>query len=336
MIHPKLDRVVGGYFENFGPTPGDIAVEIELEGMNLPKSVPGWNIHSENSLRGDKGRTINPNEDLPDTPREYVTAGVATLAKLRTDLTALNTRLSMPEVAYRITPRASTHFHVNMSQELLRNVFGYYLVFSAIEPVLLKFCGAEREGNLFCIPIYESGDLPQHVEQCLTSFDNGPMYWPGENHRQRGKYASLNTDPLSRQGSLEVRCFPNSIDTEQIMTWAQWLVNIRTIASSWGMTDYSDLLDHISENKTAFLQRVFQGQNLWLACGPHNPGDLVDVGIETAYETYRAMLPALEYKKPEKKKKYVKVYDPDVGYTMQPADDPFPEPPPMEWEAGAE
>lgn len=290
---------------------GDLGVEIEVEGVGLPKQANGWGVHVENSLRGANGRQINPDEDQPDTPREYVTNGPVTLPELSDRMDYLHGLLTRKDTKVLLTSRASTHFHVNMMHKRFRDVLGFMMVYVAIEPVLLRLCGPERNGNLFCVPCFESWDLPEYLRRWKYALSRGAHYWPGGSGG-RGKYSSMNVDPLSRQGSIEVRCFPNDIRPVNIVKWGSWLLNIRDFAEGYSQFDYDGLVDDMYNTPSTVLSRVFGSEPLWGSCSPHSPGQLVEFGVEQAYEIHVVAkdLFTLDLTKPKTKAKQ-KLLDPE-------------------------
>lgn len=291
MIHKNLKREVGSLFSfPGGILPGDVGIELEIEGENLPKQAAGWNVHVDPSLRGAGSRLISVEEDLPDTPREYVTAGAIPFSDVSGSCSYLHGLLSRKGTVVRLTPRASTHFHVNMQQYTLRDVWGFLMVYTIVEPVLLRLCGPLRNGNLFCIPCTESGDLPDYIGKCYQAIETGLFrYFPSENaHTHRGKYAALNVDPLNRLGTLEIRCFPNEYNPAVITKWAGWLANIRAFAKNWPAASYSDLHDYAVTHDNYLLSTIFGHESLWAACAPNNSSQLVEHGVECSYEIFKA------------------------------------------------
>jgi hypothetical protein len=266
---------------------GDIGLELEIEGERLPTEITGWDIHSETSLRGKGGRTINRDENQFDTPREYVTARPVLYRNLLPKLRTLNAALTARGVTVDITPRASTHIHLNMGAETLQTFLAFILTFCVAEPLLLRLCGPLRNGNLFCLPSYETGELAHAVRSIVKKVVKGkitPVYWPS-----RGKYACLNLDPMVTQGSVEVRCFPNSIDPYLIDSWARWLVTMRDTARSLNI---GEALSTWYDRPSALTDSIFGyglRDRLESVSSPQSSGQLVQFGVENAYEVYRAM-----------------------------------------------
>lgn len=295
MIHPQLKTSLNELFGAPVKT-GDLGVELEVEGTLLPTELIGWTWKPENSLRGANGRQVPAGEEREDTPREYVTARPVGLNALATKLEYLERELRAPNRTVRLTPRGSTHIHINMAGQTLHTAIGFILLFSAIEPVLLRLCGALRNGNLFCLPSYETGDLSFFVQSLAET-----LMWP-----HRDKYASLNLGCLPTLGSFEVRCFPNSITAVDIHRWATWLMNIRRLASGADDT-FEQLMERMTNERMWLLRQVFEDYPLG-ACAPDNPAELTAFGAEEAYEIWHAALPLFEYD--EKLKRPAKVMPP--------------------------
>lgn len=309
-MHPVLDmqlsKLLGTHL-----LPGDVGIELEIEGLHLPRQVTGWSRHVENSLRGANGRVIQGGEDLEDTPQEYVTNGPIQIDSVPTVLNQLIQKLKKTPVMVNLTQRASTHIHLNMAAETVSTLFNFIIVFTVAEPVLLRLCGPLRNGNLFCLPSYETGEMPQYIQKIRNTVTaiavkekitpDHALYirqtWPS-----RGKYAALNLDPLKTLGSVECRCFPNSIDPNEINNWATWLVRMRTMAREMSVTDLRQFLDGAYNNPMGFLSKIFPLGGIFTACQPNHPSELVAFGVEQAYETMVAMFELIEWKADTQKK----------------------------------
>lgn len=292
-LHPKLKTSTTKFWPHLSTTVGDVGVEIELEGDHLPKLVPGWDAKRDNSLRGADGRQVpETDETSPDIPREYVTKGAVKLTALPELLSALAAQMQGQTVV-RKGQRTSTHIHVNMQDATVKDIIGYIVTWAIIEPLLLRNCGPDRNGNLFCLPFSETYDfstgvIPQWVE--ATQQQSGGRYWI-----KRGKYACLNTDPLHVFGTLEARCFPASIDPEQVMTWAKWVTNVKTVSTSWRDDSFGTLIDLAYKSPMDIVSMVFENYNVYGNTAPQTAPGLIREGVETAYEIWRAFRPLFDY-----------------------------------------
>lgn len=327
MIHPHADTPWAPLFGINNRT-GDLGIELEIEGENLPGGeIESWVVKPEGSLRGKGGRQVPPGER--DSPYEYVLGRPSMFKTLEKKLQKLQDALTAEGVTVRITERGSTHIHINMTDYSIREIIGFCAIFTCIEPVLLRYCGPTRNGNLFCLPSYETGEWVDSVNNMVQGVIHGRFrdYWPA----RRGKYASLNTDTLVTFGSLEVRCFPNCIDAKTITGWGKWLMNIRTLAREWDDDTYQSLIDKAYDNPSWLLKEVFEGESMYGHCYPNTPEELVRFGIEHGYEIIKAAHPMLDWsgKAPEKtvksKKSWTDRWDDAVRR------EPEPEPEPVFW-----
>lgn len=178
---------------------GKYGIEIEVEGSHLPDSIPGWIVHREGSLRGEA--------------MEYVTSGPISDENLPRYLSALTRQLTQFESRINDTYRAGVHVHYNMLTRSIDSTIKSIILWSIIEPVFLKYCGRNRDGNLFCASSYDTGDMPQW----LTRFYEGVSRGSGLFQRMgRGKYSALNSSCLGNLGTLECRAFPTTVDPVKI------------------------------------------------------------------------------------------------------------------------
>jgi hypothetical protein len=291
MSHGILHKTVLDAF-HLRNTAGDVGVELEIEGVNLPMEVKGWVPHEERSLRGEA--------------REFVTHGAVTLDELRNRMVHLNRQLTRKGTTVNLTGRASTHVHLNMQRETMRTVFGTIFVATIAEPVLLSLCGPGRNGNLFCLPSFETGDLTQAVRAWVVGMLDYPVSDYGAHAwRARGKYASLNTDPLTTWGSIEFRCFPNTIDVDEVVRYATWCTRLRDFASNYPNFDYATLFDDVYERPETVYQ-LFQDDPEFRKKLVLTPNELIRAGVETSYEVWKHAQPAFLYEQPKKRERVKK------------------------------
>src|SRR5690349_4809167 len=103
MIHPNA---AGKWSEQIGlaARTGDIGVELEIEGDNLPHAdIESWVIKHEGSLRGRGGRQPQPGDN--DQPYEYVLGRPSTFKNLERKLRRLQEALDAPGVVVRLGER---------------------------------------------------------------------------------------------------------------------------------------------------------------------------------------------------------------------------------------
>lgn len=295
---------------------GDVGIEIELEGRGeLGVPCKGWDVHTENSLRAPGGRGHGG--------AEYVTHGAVTIESVPVLVERLATKLRVEGIVVdENAHRTSTHVHINAQSMPFHDIFGYLTVFSAIEPLFLHLCGPKRDGNAFCVPSYDTGDLPEYLHsfcKLIEGYQSGGGI-PGQG---RGKYASLSTFRLHDLGTIECRCFPQSLDPMTIQTWCQWLLNLRTIVRDETDKSFRGLIKHGIHDPELLISRVF-GNPFSLGVSPALQRELVQYGSREAYELTRIlkfwMNKPVSEKKMKEKKDYSIIDDfVGVGWEEHPA-----------------
>lgn len=253
----------------------DVGIELEVEGVHLPSPVPHWSSKQEGSLQNGIEYITKPIKfDIIET---YVN----------------NLRNFITESGGTVTPsyRCSTHIHVNFLPHKVADLFGMMVLFTTFEPLLLTLCGHQRNGNLFCMSSYDTGEIVPSFGKLCQCFEflsrNGWDF-------QRGKYASLNTERLVDLGTLEARCFPLSVKGSKVKEWAGWLLKLRDMAINEPDKTFRSLWKTIRQNRIYFAVEIFGQQ----AMSAPNLDYLLESGTETGYELTRVL--KQYYNKPEK------------------------------------
>lgn len=276
-------------------TSGDVGLEIELEGADHNQTAvacKGWNPHADNSLRGPRGQGQGG--------VEYTTNGAVKFGAVYLLVENLRSMITASGFIPREdSPRTSTHVHVNVQSMSLIDVFGYITLFAAIEPMFLHLCGPRRDGNSFCSPSYDTGDLPEWFQDVFRSIEQYPS---NGDLPQRGKYASLGTFRLHDLGTLECRCFPYSLDPNEVQMWCSWLLNIKKIVEAQEDKSMRGLIKLGLHDPMVLARDIFGETNVSLAL----TSELIQFGSREAYELTRLLKFYLNKKPDEKKKKGLK------------------------------
>jgi hypothetical protein len=259
----------------FKQVKGTFGIEIELEGVHLPiVNDPIWSSKAENSLRNGGMEYITNPIDLDAIPDV-----VSSLHKQIHFHPAVKVRNE--------AHRTSTHIHVNYQNETIGAVISSVVLFTLVEPVFLRLCGDNRDGNLFCLSSYDTGDLTNFMDHFLQFFvSQGRNPYP-----QRGRYAALNVASLITFGTLEYRCFPQSLDGLETQKWARWAANIRTQARDNNDWTCQEWITEAYTYPEVILNSIF-GKDiraLNARLGPTSVRDLVGLGCSTAYELSRVI-----------------------------------------------
>lgn len=245
----------------------DVGIELEIEGMGLPDSAPHWQAKAEGSLQGGmeyitKPIKIDAVETYVNNLKKFIVEGAGATIKN--------------------SYRCSTHIHMNVLPNNLEDVLGMLVIWTMFEPVLLSLCGPQRDGNLFCLSSYDTGDIVESLDRLCNVFykthSHGYMY-------ERGKYSSFNTGRLHDLGTLEARCFPLSTDGAVVAQWCQWLLNIKDMAVGEPDKTYRSLWKNVRQSPSWYAAKLF-GHG---AIGIPGVDNLLDLGTETGYELTKVL-----------------------------------------------
>src|SRR3990167_3371612 len=218
--------------------PGEIGIEIEVEGKNLyTGKMDYWKPTHDGSLRG--------NEAL-----EYI-------------LSSPIKRKEIPKVLKYIkeiwtkfdcniddrSPRTSVHIHVNVQELSFTNIISYFCLYSIFEDILVKFCGPDREGNLFCLRLKDADYILDHLVKIIKA---ERLDWLNSNTI---RYASINMSAIAKYGSIEFRAMRGTTNIKLIQTWIYMLLRLKDQALMFEKP--SDIVTTLSQKgETQFLSSI--------------------------------------------------------------------------------
>lgn len=218
-----FDMTIGEHY-GLDRTPGDIGVELEVEGKLIRPDVKRsffWKEHDEGSLRGQSTEFVL---DKP-VPHNMLHQAIEELA---TDTVRCKFNAN--------SERTSVHVHINVQQFTARELYSVMMLFWTFENILVHMNGPSREGNLFCQRTMDAEGLFRNV---LTQVRNHQM-WNDRDGRRR--YAALNLSSLSKFGSLEFRFIRGLTDFALIELWASELYRFCNIARKYTWSHIIKLL----------------------------------------------------------------------------------------------
>lgn len=222
-------------------TKGQVGIEIEVEGVNLPAPPRLWRRDEDGSLRGIESA-------------EYVFKRPLTLAEAKTALDQLEKAYVDNESIIDDTVRAGVHVHVNVQDLSIVELYNMMTVYLILENVLIKYCGEGREGNLFCL---RAMDAPYILTQLKRAARERRFRRLVDDDL---RYSSMNVKALGQYGSLEFRAMRGTRDLSRILTWATLLHGLRDFAKKF--TDPKDILNGFSEGDGYLFLRDAIGDNI--------------------------------------------------------------------------
>lgn len=200
---------------NVSTKTGDLGVEIEVEGSNLPNAgnkSAYWNITEDNSLRGEN--------------REFVYKKPLTLDKVSSSLDELYMMFESYKSSVDYNHRAGIHVHVNVQELTLRQLVSFISIYCIYEQSLLNFCNPFRRKNHFCLSTADATFIIEVLKSTLQSGEVSNLA------SDEIRYCSINLTSLSKYGSVEFRSLESTGDKEKIINWCSLLLKMRDYAKT--------------------------------------------------------------------------------------------------------
>jgi hypothetical protein len=232
MSTNRYDFTVATLFR-IPPVAGEIGLEIEVEGTNLPGyhrneegnvAVPmrnHWRIENDGSLR-----TNNPGDEAC----EYVLRNPVSRDDLSKALDFFTKKWSDAGATSYDTYRCSVHVHLNVSDWPMRRVYSFLTAWFILEELLVDWADGgtnHRVGNRFCLRAKDAEGIIDRLQQ-MAKED-----FRGRPDRNTLKYGAVNIAALAQYGSLEFRALRGTTDTKLIRTWVDMLLRIKDFAAKY-------------------------------------------------------------------------------------------------------
>lgn len=205
---------VKNVFNLQGVVKGDLGVEIEVEGRNLPQAPTGWRGERDGSLRG---------ESL-----EYVLRKPESLEQVGYRINRLKRAFSEVNGSIDDSVRAGVHVHVNVRHLTIPKLANFMAAYLVLEELLLKHCGEFREGNLFCLRSCDAEYLLYYLS-CYLKPDRIRLLGNDDVVR----YSAMNVCALPRYGSLEFRALRTPQNLDKVTAWSSVLFRLREVAEDY-------------------------------------------------------------------------------------------------------
>lgn len=218
---------------------GDVGVEIEVEGEYLPSSLQ-------------VGRYWHTTYDgsLADCGREYVMKQPQGIGFARCALKYFGICCKQNKAVLHDSIRAGVHVHINVQDLTRKELFNFIILFVIFEEALVRYCGSNREGNLFCLRIRDA----QYLLHLLVDVANTGHLHHFDDDEYR--YGAMNVKAVVEHGSLEFRSMRSTENMKAIGDWADMLLHLREYAKKY--KDPRDIVNQFSGIKAAdFALKVF-------------------------------------------------------------------------------
>lgn len=258
--------------EAFGvfSTQGDVGIEIEVEGRNLPGNVNRlskefthyWNLERDGSLRGEENF-------------EYILKKPLSLLNAEVALQVLNDQYEKDGSVIDDSVRAGIHVHVNVQDMTVLQLLTFITCYYVVENVLTRFCGEGRQGNHFCL---RSQDAEYQVMAICNAIETKDWF------RLRTddiRYSAMNVSSLGKYGSVEFRAMRSTRDTRRIHKWASILHHMKE-ASKEFENPKEVVFSMSADGEEFFMEKLFGKYKKDLHT-PHTTED-IQVGVRFAQD----------------------------------------------------
>ncbi len=192
---------------------GDIGIEIELEGDNLPNagyldrvvsdSGCRWDVKQDGSLRGGL---------------EYVLSAPCKVEEITPLCSGLFEVFRVRNTTLRPSNRCSIHVHYNVGGLKVNSITSIIALWTTFEEPLLRLWGDARYKNHFCLSTKDE-------EATLEAWEN--FLRTGRLPEERGlRYSALNIVALRAYGSLEFRGGGALNNANEAVEWATFIYHL--------------------------------------------------------------------------------------------------------------
>jgi putative amidoligase enzyme len=190
--------------------PGEIGIEIEVEGRELPKRLTSdyWTVHTDGSLHGEDNA-------------EYVLATPVPRDKVDAALQELQGFFVKKKSKLEFSNRCSVHVHINVQELTFKQIFTFLTCYFIVEDLLTEWCGPDRIGNMFCLRVKDAEYIIDLLRGAIA--DNNVRHLSQQAYR----YAGANVVPSVSFGSVEFRSMRGTADPDVINPWVEMLTSIK-------------------------------------------------------------------------------------------------------------
>jgi len=217
-------------------------VEIEVEGECLPNpndhSIYGWRIEEDSSLKTSEAW-------------EYVTTGPDTLVGIRTRLDRLGECFDQLDSTIHDSVRAGVHVHMNVQSWNMKQVMTFAMCYYIVEDILLKYCGSNREGNLFTLRTKDAEFILFKLLEMLKGRNLKVL------ETDIIRYASLNYLSLFKYGTIEFRGMRSTGNLDDIYKWVEIIDELRHTSQALFQSPVDVVNAMSGDGEENFIRKLF-------------------------------------------------------------------------------
>lgn len=241
---------------------GDFGIEIETEAISeyrIP-SFNYWTTHRDGSLRF--------------FGVEYVLSTPLKLSDVSNALEEFEKKTS--KIKFESSVYSSVHVHLNITQMEMIHIANLITLYIMFENVLNRYCGPDRDGNLFCLKTQCAESVINHIVNLFKAMGTGHDDGFTAVRRLREaelKYSAMNLYTLRKFGSLEFRTHKGTTDIGEILNWVKILNSLKVAASKFRSPDQI-LLEAKHRGYSQFFDSIFTPEQKRLLWTGESEGDI--------------------------------------------------------------
>lgn len=239
-INELFDKMYDGRggFTPIAKYRGEVGIEIEVEGHNLPKMIPSyWKHVPDNSLRGGENA-------------EYILKQPCLRRSVPKFLKYLKAQLDKSKAKIDESNRTSVHVHLNMSKKSLVDCYTFMMMYFIFEPLMSNIAGDSRAHNLFCLQAMDA----EYIVDVLARSAKNRKFNPDP---EKLRYTSVNACAITKFNSIEFRALRGTVDPDVIAEWVDLLLKIKDAAE--GYKDPTEVIGQFSRvGPEQFIEDVFK------------------------------------------------------------------------------
>ena len=237
-----------------------IGVEVEIEGMNkisnalqsnkrFHKGLGLWRDEHSKWKYGSGFWFVKTDGSLRDYGVEFVTDKL-----FGHDLICALDELSdlLKNTKHNISDRCGIHIHIDVRDLSPEEYERFVLDYIIFERILFRYCGVNRQENLYCMPFCKSDSFKHIMSDISHCIKTKQKFITFVSNFER--YSALNLSATSKYGSLEFRQLPTTNDMSRVLEWINIIMclkknsynnNSNNLHKEISRHGFSNYLEHI-------------------------------------------------------------------------------------------